>query len=233
MDTRERRKFKEELLSKIKIDKNGCWIYQDTPSQTYGEFRRIINGIKFYNAHRVSYYLFVGNIPKGLMVLHKCSVDHKKDNPKCINPEHLYIGTHKDNMSDMAISGVNAGKNNAMYGKPGTRIGAILSEKTKRKIGDKQLGEKNHMFGKRGSQNPNFGRGKSEATKLKISKSRSGKLTGKDNPSSKIWKIRNPLGKIFITDDLVNFCFKNKINHRSFGTNKTWYGWRCQPIEKE
>lgn len=230
MNNIEKKKFKKQLLSKVKIDKNGCWVYQDTPSQSYGEFRRIINGLKFYSAHRASYYLFVGDIPKGLMVLHKCSIDHKKDNPKCINPEHLYLGSHKNNMNDMAISGVNAGDKNPRYGKPGTRLGAILSEKTKRKIGDKQLGEKNHMFGKLGSKNPNYRQKRSEDTKLKISKSRKGKLTGKDNPSSKIWKIINPEGKIFITDDLAKFCSVNKINHRSFGTNKTWYGWKCQTI---
>ncbi len=225
-------RFKEDLLNKVKINENGCWLYEDTPSQKYGEYRRTIDGIKFYSAHKASYYLFNGNIPEGLMVLHRCSADHKKDNPKCINPEHLYIGTHKDNMNDMAISGVNAGKNNAMYGKAGTRLGATLSEETKHKIRIKQLGEKNHMFGKRGIKNPNFGKRRSEDTKLKISKSRSGKLVGKDNPSSKTWKIISPEGKIFITNDLVKFCSKNRINHRSFSTNKTWYGWRCQPIER-
>jgi len=226
-------KFKKELLSKIKINQNGCWIYEDTPSQEYGEYRRIIDGKKFYSAHRASYYLFNGNIPDGLMVLHKCSDDHKKDNKKCINPEHLYIGTHVDNMKDMSISGVNSRENNPRYGKPGTRRGAILSEETKRKIGNKQLGEKNHMFGKRGQDNPNFGKKKSNITKSKISKSKIGKLTGKDNSSSKIWEIIDPEGKIIITNDLSKFCFENNINHKSFVSNKRWYKWKCQTIEKE
>lgn len=224
--------FIKELLSKIKIDKNGCWIYQDTPSQKYGEYRRTIDGIKFNTAHRASYYLFKGIIPDGMMVLHKCNVNHKKDNMKCINPDHLYIGTHKDNMKDMAIAGSNSGKNNPMYGKSGTRLGVILSEEIKRKIGDKQLEEKNHMFGKQGIKNPNFGNPRSEKTKLKISKSRSGKLTGKKNPASKTWKIINPKKEIIITDDLSAFCFKNKINHKSFSSNKTWYGWKCQHVKK-
>lgn len=49
--------------------------------------------------HRISYRLWVGPIPGGKMVLHSC------DNPRCCNPNHLFLGTQKDNMGDCKIKG--------------------------------------------------------------------------------------------------------------------------------
>lgn len=82
-----------ELLSqRIKKVASGCWEYQGTiNSNGYGQLafagRRI-------STHRLSWMLFNGPIPDGLFACHRC------DNKKCVNPEHLYVGTHQDNMKD-------------------------------------------------------------------------------------------------------------------------------------
>jgi DNA invertase Pin-like site-specific DNA recombinase len=54
---------------------------------------------KFERAHRYSYKLYVGDIPDGMMVLHRC------DNPACVNPHHLELGTAKDNIQQAARRG--------------------------------------------------------------------------------------------------------------------------------
>ena len=76
---------------------NGCWEWKkSTFKGGYGAIT--ING-KQFSAHRASYECFVGEIPEGLHVLHKC------DNPRCINPDHLWVGTHKENMLDKMAKG--------------------------------------------------------------------------------------------------------------------------------
>lgn len=87
------------LNRNIKI--NDCWNWTGKISQKgYGCFQEIINGKKkdLY-AHRESYEIFIGKIPKGFFVCHHC------DNTKCCNPAHLFIGTHSDNMQDMLKKG--------------------------------------------------------------------------------------------------------------------------------
>lgn len=54
---------------------------------------------KTCSAHRASWRIFKGDIPPGMHVLHRC------DNRCCVNPDHLFLGTHKDNMDDMTRKG--------------------------------------------------------------------------------------------------------------------------------
>lgn len=84
--------IKEKLLSRIKINlDNECWEWQKGKMRKYGAIR--LNG-KSQLAHRVSYNVFVGEIPNKMLICHHC------DNPPCINPKHLFLGTYKDNYQD-------------------------------------------------------------------------------------------------------------------------------------
>lgn len=75
-----------------KNPENGCWEWLGF-TMPYGH-GRIGFRDKVYLTHRISYELHKGNIPIGMNVCHKC------DNPKCCNPNHLFLGTQKDNMLD-------------------------------------------------------------------------------------------------------------------------------------
>ena len=85
---------KDILLTNYKVDSHtGCWLWLGAKiSSGYGVAR--YNGANAYT-HRVSYETSNGDIPDGLFVLHKC------DNPSCMNPEHLFLGTQRENMQDM------------------------------------------------------------------------------------------------------------------------------------
>jgi hypothetical protein len=101
--------YKEYIPTRIKIDNNGCWIWQHGKTEKgYGIMYiympgRTKKGVK-RKAHRISYEAFNGPIPEGLLVCHSCDV------PSCVNPEHLWLGTHKDNTQDMMRKG--RGRNN-------------------------------------------------------------------------------------------------------------------------
>jgi len=76
----------------------GCWEWKRATNNIgYGMFR-IKQGL-MRTAHRVSYELFNGPIPNGMVVCHTC------DNPKCVNPDHLWVGTMLDNIRDMDSKG--------------------------------------------------------------------------------------------------------------------------------
>lgn len=74
-----------------------CWIW--TGIITIWGYGRIKSGGKMHAAHRVAWVLAYGDIPDGLFVCHKC------DNPACVRPEHLFVGTVLDNTRDREAKG--------------------------------------------------------------------------------------------------------------------------------
>lgn len=80
-------------------DKSSCWLWRAGKSNGYGTF---MVGSRNYGAHRISWGLTMGGVPKGLWVLHNCPGG---DNPACVNPAHLFLGTNLDNMRDMIKKG--------------------------------------------------------------------------------------------------------------------------------
>lgn len=73
-----------------------CWLW--TGCLARGRARVRVNG-KTHNAARVAYELCFGPIPAGQQVLHRC------DDPACVRPSHLFLGTQRDNMEDMIRKG--------------------------------------------------------------------------------------------------------------------------------
>jgi len=91
-------KQSQRFWSKAKVGrKNKCWNWK--ASKTNDGYGRIQVNKENWLAHRLSWTIHNGRIPKGMHVLHKC------DNPACINPSHLFLGSHLDNMRDKTKKG--------------------------------------------------------------------------------------------------------------------------------
>ena len=80
----------------VRIPFSGCWIFTGALNEAgYGMVGLGARGERNDRAHRITYRHFKGEIPKGMLVCHECDV------PSCCNPDHLFLGTHKDNTRDM------------------------------------------------------------------------------------------------------------------------------------
>lgn len=89
---------------KVEKTEDGCWLWMFSLNKKgYGKYS-IKNGWMF--AHRFVWEITYGPIPDGMFVLHEC------DTPACCRPDHLFLGTHQDNMTDRAAKGRGLGEKN-------------------------------------------------------------------------------------------------------------------------
>ena len=99
----------ETLACGYFVSKSGCWLWRaNLTEQGYGilSFRG-----KRRMAHRESFKLHKGSIPRRLQVNHRC------DRPACVNPKHLYLGTQKENIADMLRRGRTNRKGERCHGR--------------------------------------------------------------------------------------------------------------------
>ena len=92
---------RERFEAKIRKSEHGCWLWSaSTDGHGYGQLMVQREGVARPKlAHRLAYEAFIGPIPDGLCVLHQC------DEPRCVRPDHLFLGTRADNIRDAVRKG--------------------------------------------------------------------------------------------------------------------------------
>jgi hypothetical protein len=89
--------LKFTLMNRCRLAENGCWEWVGGRNSGYGQIQTKLSSKR--GAHQVSYEAHHGKIPEGQVVRHTC------DNPSCINPDHLILGTQADNVADREARG--------------------------------------------------------------------------------------------------------------------------------
>lgn len=92
----DKEKAKAIILLRITVTETGCWVLGGQKHPRYGKIS--VDGQEF-SLHKASYIVFTGEVPKGMFVCHVC------DNKPCGNPNHLFLGTHSQNMKDRRNKG--------------------------------------------------------------------------------------------------------------------------------
>ena len=116
--------LKERILKLSTPEPNtGCWLWiGSSDPDGYGSI--YLNRKERHRAHRISYKAFNGDFDSNLLVCHQCDV------PSCVNPDHLFLGTHQDNVKDMDKKGRRAlkqGELNPSHKLSNDQVNAIRS----------------------------------------------------------------------------------------------------------
>lgn len=87
----------ERIFGRVDITSDGCWVHRN--ERTSKGYARVDIASKHHRAHRLAWQLIHGPIPAGMVICHRC------DNPPCVRPDHLWLGTVADNNADMKAKG--------------------------------------------------------------------------------------------------------------------------------
>ncbi len=119
----------ERFWEKVVIVERGCWQWKASmTTHGYGQFR----GFGQQGAHRISWILHHGSIPRGGCVLHRCG------SRICANPKHLYIGSHKDNARDRVADGRTCHMYGETNGKAKLNTSAVIEIRSRALGGESQ-----------------------------------------------------------------------------------------------